>query len=160
MVKKMLSLLLFAAALLVQRYSSAPQLSAPSGYLNVTEYGVRAENSRAMPASFRHVVPGAFVGGLFLLAALGLVWHPALLAFAGLAFLYALAAFGLSFLIAGKTKWKLFPVLPMVLACFHIGYGYGFLRGILDFVVLHNAPQTQFVQLTREQYVKAGNVRP
>src|SRR5262249_37666358 len=31
---------------------SAPQLSAPSGYVNVTKYGVRAENAGAMPASF------------------------------------------------------------------------------------------------------------
>jgi glycosyltransferase involved in cell wall biosynthesis len=129
-------------------------------YMQYGYWKVLVIRKHHVPASFRHVVPGAFVGSLFLLAAFGLVWHPALLAFAGLALLYALAALGLSLLIAGKTKWKLFPVLPMVMACFHIGYGYGFLRGILDFVVLHNAPQTQFVQLTREQYAKAGNVRP
>jgi len=37
----------------------------------------------------------------------------------------------------------------VVFGCFHFGYGYGFLRGIVDFVVFHNAPNAKFVQLTR-----------
>src|SRR2546426_9517382 len=44
------------------------------------------------PASFRHVVPGTFVGCLCLLAALGLFWFPALWGAVGLAVLYAAAA--------------------------------------------------------------------
>ena len=72
----------------------------------------------------------------------------------------AWAALALSLAIAVRTEWTLFPVLPAVLPCFHFGYGYGFLRGILDFVLLNNAPQTQFVQLTREHCAKPGNVRP
>jgi hypothetical protein len=41
--------------------------------------------------------------------------------------------------------------LPLVFCCFHLGYGYGFLRGIVDFVVFHNAPNKEFVRLTRGQ---------
>lgn len=113
-----------------------------------------------MPASLRHVVPGAFVGSLFLLAVMGLIWPPALLAAGWVVVAYALGAMGLSVVVAARTRWRLLPVLPWVIACFHVGYGYGFLRGILDFVILHNAPQTQFVQLTRDHYPKPGNVRP
>ncbi len=113
-----------------------------------------------LPAAFRHVVPGALVGGLCLLAALGLFWRPAFLAAGGLALGYAGTAVALSLAIAARHQWTLFPLLPAVISCFHFGYGYGFLRGILDFVVLHNAPQAQFVRLTRETQVKPGNVRP
>jgi len=62
-------------------------------------------------------------------------------------------------LIAACTHWRLFPVLPVVIACFHFGYGYGFLRGLLDFVVLNNAPEAKFVRLTRERAAKPGNAR-
>jgi glycosyltransferase involved in cell wall biosynthesis len=106
------------------------------------------------PASFRHLVPGGFVGSLFLLAALGFFWLPAWWAAAGLAVLHATAAFVLSLVIAARTKWALLPALPAVVWCFHFGYGYGFLRGLLDLVLLRNAPDTPFVQLTREQRTK------
>ena len=111
------------------------------------------------PASFRHLVPGAFVGCFSLLAALGLFWSPALWGVVGLAVLYAAAALVASLVTAACTQWALLPVLPVVVWCFHFGYGYGFLRGILDLVLLHNAPDTQFVQLTRKQCPRPGSVR-
>src|SRR5205814_7947287 len=112
------------------------------------------------PASFRHLVPGTFVGVLCLLAAVGLFWFPALLGVFGLAVLYAAAAVAVSVVTAARTRWTLLPVLPVVVWCFHFGYGYGFLRGILDLVLLHNAPDTKFVQLTRGQSQKPGGFRP
>ena len=111
------------------------------------------------PASFRHLVPGTFVGCLCLLAALGLFWSPALSGALGLAVLYAAAALAVSLVTAAGTQWALLPVLPVVVWCFHFGYGYGFLRGILDLVLLHNAPDTQFVQLTRKHCPKPGSAR-
>ncbi|HOX57012.1 MAG TPA: glycosyltransferase family 2 protein [Candidatus Paceibacterota bacterium] len=104
------------------------------------------------PASFRHVVPGAFLGTLVLAAVLSVFWAPALWAVAGLSLSYVLAALGLSLIIAARSQWGCLPVLPIVIWCFHFGYGYGFLHGILDFVVFHNAPQTQFVRLTRGRH--------
>jgi hypothetical protein len=110
------------------------------------------------PASFRHLVPGTFVGCLCMLAALGLFWPLALWGGVGLAVLYSAAALVASLVIATRTQWALLPVLPVVVWCFHFGYGYGFLRGILDLVLLHNAPDTQFVQLTRKHSPKPGSV--
>ena len=104
-----------------------------------------------MPASFRHLVPGTFVGCLFLFMAAALVWSPAMWAAVGLMVLYAAAALGLSVVTAASNQWVLLPVLPFVIGCYHFGYGYGFLRGILDLVLFHNAPGTQFVQLTRKR---------
>jgi glycosyltransferase involved in cell wall biosynthesis len=111
------------------------------------------------PASFRHLVPGAFVGCLGLLAALGFFWFPAWWAAGGLAALYAVGALVISLITAARTQWTLLPVLPVVVWCFHFGYGYGFLRGLLDLVLLRNAPDTPFVQLTREQRAKSGNAQ-
>jgi hypothetical protein len=68
--------------------------------------------------------------------------------------LYAAAALAISLVTAARTQWTLLPVLPVVVWCFHFGYGYGFLRGVLDLMLLHNAPDAQFVQLTRQQQAK------
>jgi hypothetical protein len=103
-----------------------------------------------LPASFRHLVPGIFVGCLALSATLGFFWPPALWVAFGLGTLYLLAALMLSLVIAGGSHWTFLPVLPLVVGCFHFGYGYGFLRGLLDLVLFRNAPDTQFVRLTRE----------
>lgn len=112
-----------------------------------------------MPASWRHLVPGAFIGSLCLLAAVGLIWTPALWAAVGLMALYVAAVLAAAVVIAARSQWMLFPVLPVVIACFHFGYGYGFLRGILDFVILNNAPEAKFVQLTRERAPKPGSAQ-
>jgi hypothetical protein len=112
-----------------------------------------------MAASWRHLVPGAFIGSLCVLAAAGMAWIPALWAAVGLVALYAIATFAASLAIAARSEWVLFPVLPVVVACFHFGYGYGFLRGIWDFVILNNAPEAKFVQLTRERAPKPDSVQ-
>lgn len=108
------------------------------------------------PASLRHLVPGAFVGSLGLLTALGFFWFPAWWGAVGLAALYAAAALLISLLTAARTQWSLLPVLPAIVWCFHFGYGYGFLRGLLDLVLLGNAPDTPFVRLTRDQRLPQG----
>lgn len=111
------------------------------------------------PASIRHLVPGAFVVGLCLLAALGLFWSPAMWGAAGLAGLYLVTALAASLVTAARTQWTLLPVLPAVVWCFHFGYGYGFLRGVLDLVLLRNAPDARFVQLTRKHGAKPDGLR-
>jgi len=120
-------------------------------YMQYGYWKVLVIRKHAMPASLRHLVPGVFVGSLCLLLALGLFWAPGFWALASLILLYAGAALTISVLTAARSKWTLFPVLPVVIWCFHFGYGYGFLRGVWDFVILHNAPRTEFVQLTRSR---------
>ena len=126
-------------------------------YMQYGYWKVLVIRKHQTPASFRHLVPGALVGSIFILAVLGIFWTPGFVAVAGLGVLYATAALLLSFIIAARTNWALLPALPGVVWCFHFGYGYGFLRGIFDFVILHNAPHTQFVRLTREQTAKPEN---
>jgi hypothetical protein len=104
-----------------------------------------------LPASVRHVIPAAFVGTLGLLLITGVFWRPALGGAIGLAGVYMFSVLLASLLTAARTEWKLLPALPLAFCCFHLGYGYGFLRGLLDFVLLQKAPATKFVQLTRQQ---------
>jgi succinoglycan biosynthesis protein ExoA len=130
------------------------------------QYGywkVRVIQKHKLPASWRHLVPGAFVLTLLLLsAAAGLGWMASALGLpfsalwprcvwivAVLSGTYCLCVLLASILTAARNEWKLLPVLPPVFACYHFGYGYGFLRGVWDFVVRRRGPGSQFVQLTR-----------
>jgi len=104
-----------------------------------------------VPASIRHVIPAAFVAGLSSLLLAGWFWRPALAAAVAVAGLYVLAVFLASLVTACRTELKLLPVLPVAFGCFHLGYGYGFLRGFVDFILFQKAPPTSFVQLTRKE---------
>jgi glycosyltransferase involved in cell wall biosynthesis len=126
-------------------------------YMQYGYWKVLVIRKHRVPASWRHLGPGLFLGSLCLLAVAGVFWSPALGAAIGLALLYFAVTLTMATLIAARTEWRLFPVLPAVIACFHLGYGYGFLRGILDFVLLNNAPETKFVQLTRSRRTRPGS---
>jgi succinoglycan biosynthesis protein ExoA len=118
-------------------------------YMQYGYWKVLVIRKHRMPASFRHLVPGLFLGILGFATILGLFWPPAFWAAAGLLGAYVVATLALSLAVAVRSEWRVLPVLPIVVGCFQIGYGYGFLAGLLDFVVFHNAPQAQFVRLTR-----------
>jgi glycosyltransferase involved in cell wall biosynthesis len=102
------------------------------------EYGywkVRVIQKHGMPASWRHVVPAAFVlsssaTGLLALADMKYRW---------LFFAIAGSYFLLSLLFAAKIAVekgvKYLPVLPLVFATLHISYGVGFWKGIGDFIL-------------------------
>lgn len=92
------------------------------------------------PASWRHLVPAAFVLGLLTLAVVtlgsALAGWTAARNVAGAALLASLAVYTLG---AGATavwtgrdgRWRLVPVLPIVFATYHVSYGAGFLLGLV-----------------------------
>lgn len=123
-------------------------------YMQYGYWKVLVVHKHRAPAAWRHLVPGAFFSSLMLLLVVGVIWSPAFWLAIGLAGSYATAALMAATVIAARSEWRLLPVLPVVIACFHFGYGYGFIRGILDFVVLKNAPATKFMQLTRDRVPK------
>jgi len=128
--------------------------SLPALFRQYMQYGywkVLVIRKHQVPASVRHLVPGAFLASLCSLLLLGSFWPSALWVAGGLTALYAVMTLLASLITAYQTEWALLPVLPLVFCCFHLGYGYGFLRGIVDFVVFHNAPNKEFVRLTRGQ---------
>ncbi len=107
------------------------------------QYGywkVRVIQKHRMPASWRHLVPATFVLLLILLPVLSIrAWLVLLVA-------YLVGNVGASILTAARYGWGLLPALPAVFACYHFGYGWGFLLGIRD---LNRAPSPSFTELTR-----------
>src|SRR4029077_15826005 len=96
-----------------------------------------------LPASWRHLVPGAFIIANFVFFA-ALVLHDrvghALLSSlktlgAGMDIVYAIAIVVAAFAAARKNGWTLLAALPLVFATYHIAYGFGFLAGVLYFPV-------------------------
>lgn len=126
-------------------------------YMQYGYWKVLVIRKHRLPASWRHLVPGAFLGGLCLLGIAGLVWQPAAWGALSLAAVYAAAVLAAALVIAARTQWTLLPALPIIVPCFHLGYGYGFLRGLVDFILLKNAPAARFVQLTRERSLKPSS---
>ena len=118
------------------------------------QYGywkVRVIQKHRLPASIRHIVPGFFVAGL----ATCLIAAP-FLALARWASGAAIACYGACLVVAclltaGKSEWRLLPMLPVVFAAYHFGYGIGFLHGLLDFVLLKRGPRHGATVLTRDQ---------
>lgn len=132
-------------------------------YMQYGYWKVRVIQKHRLPASLRHLVPGFFVLTvmlLFLLSALTFVSGSGsrpfsilytlssclLLAILGL---YAACVVAAAFVTAAKTKWKLFWILPLVFPCYHCSYGYGFLRGVWDFVIRRRGMRETFSALTR-----------
>jgi glycosyltransferase involved in cell wall biosynthesis len=130
-----------------------PRASLSALFRQYVQYGywkVRAVQKHRLPASVRHLVPGAFVAALILLAVLSPFWRSARLLLAGSALLYALAtATAAVAACRGAGNRRYIPLMPFVFGAYHLGYGWGFLRGVVDFVLLGRAPRAAFARPTR-----------
>lgn len=97
-----------------------------------------------LPASPRHLVPFAFVALLDLLLLAGLAWTPAWWALAALLMLYGGAALASACAVSPRQA----PGIAWAFACMHVGYGLGFGRGLIDFMLLRR-PAESMTRLTR-----------
>jgi glycosyltransferase involved in cell wall biosynthesis len=129
-----------------------PRGSLAALFRQYVQYGywkVRVIQKHKIPASLRHVVPGCFVLLLAILPPAALVSRAAAWAWVGLIAAYIICNIGGSLSVAVRKGFRFFLLLPLIFSCFHIGYGYGFLRGICDFIVLRRKPGDRFTLLTR-----------
>lgn len=116
------------------------------------QYGywrVRVTQKRKAVASLRQLIPGIFV---FLLLALPLVsvgWEVAGWAWIGLVVVYLVSSLSVSVMIGAREGWRYVFILPLVFACYQVGYGAGWVRGFVDFIVLQRAPAEAYSNLTR-----------
>ena len=135
------------------RSSYAPRRSLANLFSQYKQYGywkVRVIQKHTLPASIRHVVPGAFVFALLALGFLSLFWGPPRVLLALVLASYAVAnlvATVHTCLAAGTFRYL--PVIPIVFASYHVGYGYGFLRGVVDFLLLRRGSGAGFTAITR-----------
>ena len=60
--------------------------------------------------------------------------------------MYSACNLAASFLVASRQDWKLLPLLPPVFACYHFGYGLGFLHGVRDFLILRRGPDHTYTR--------------
>lgn len=100
------------------------------------QYGfwkVRVIQKHKMPASWRHLIPGAFVLCLLGSFVLSFYMKTGLLFFFGIFTVYLTSSFIISFFVSSKQGLKYFPLLPVVFAVLHFSYGIGFLMGLIKF---------------------------
>jgi succinoglycan biosynthesis protein ExoA len=129
-----------------------PRASLRSLWRQYAQYGywkVRVIQKHSLPASVRHLVPAAFVLTMLMLPILALIWPWAWWLWGALGGLYGACNLAASMATARRSGLMLSLVLPAVFACYHLGYGYGFLRGIWDFIILRRTPVGAMSTLTR-----------
>lgn len=140
-------------------YSPRPSLTAL--WRQYSQYGywkVRVIQKHKIPASLRHLIPGAWLASLFLLLALSpfskiFVWLLALHLAS-----YLSANLAATFFTGRHPKnLKFLPILPFIFVCYHLGYGYGFLRGCIDFLLLRRGARENFRTITRGPSPQQGN---
>jgi glycosyltransferase involved in cell wall biosynthesis len=130
----------------------SPRASMRALFRQYFQYGywkVRVITKHRLPASVRHVVPAAFVAALMGLPLAALLWTPAGWAWLAIVGLYALCCLVASVGAVRGADRDLIPVLPLVFATYHFGYGAGFLVGIRDAVLTRRVPAKAFDAITR-----------
>jgi glycosyltransferase involved in cell wall biosynthesis len=130
-----------------------PRPSLLALFRQYSQYGywkVRVIQKHKLPASWRHLIPGSWLAILFCLSAFAIFTPDARWLLSRYLGLYALACLAAAMLICKQQRqYKFILVLPPVFAIYHVGYGYGFLRGILDFAVLRCGARKSFRTVTR-----------
>jgi succinoglycan biosynthesis protein ExoA len=134
------------------RSSYCPRANLGALFCQYLQYGywkVAVIKKHHRPASLRHLVPGVFVLSLAILPLLAVFFGSLIFLWLALLTAYATANLGASLITAARSTWRFLPVLPLVFGCYHFGYGIGFLRGVIGFVILRHAPSVAFTRLTR-----------
>jgi hypothetical protein len=141
-----------------------PRNSLSALFRQYFQYGfwkVAVIRKHRLPASWRHLAPGAFVlTNLTLPLAAPLAWGLGATSFArwlGWGWVVQAAAYTVLLLsasaaTAAKRGWDLLPVLPAVFAVYHVSYGLGFLAGLAHFLPPRSAlrrPGRLFTEVTR-----------
>jgi succinoglycan biosynthesis protein ExoA len=118
-------------------------------YIQYGYWKVRVIQKHRLPASVRHLVPPCFILVLIILPIISLYWRPAFWAWLGVLLVYLLSNILASLSTAAYRGWELFPSLFPIFATFHLAYGWGFLKGFVDFFVLGRQPAQSYKALTR-----------
>ncbi|MGH7232098.1 MAG: glycosyltransferase family 2 protein [Nitrospiraceae bacterium] len=129
-----------------------PRQSLKALFRQYVQYGywrVRVVQKRKAAASVRQFVPGAFVFSLLALPVAGILWSPGWWFWLAVIVSYILCTLGVSLGLAARHGWRFFCTLPPVFACYHIGYGFGFVHGLWDFVLIRRGPSQRYSKLTR-----------
>lgn len=130
-----------------------PRSSIAALFRQYQQYGywkVRVIQKHKIPASIRHIVPGGFVAFLTIAVALAPFSSIAAWLSAGSAAAYSLANIAASVVTCSKPAlFRFLPIMPVIFAAYHFGYGIGFLQGVINFLVLRKGGNETFAKITR-----------
>lgn len=119
-------------------------------YIQYGYWKVRVIQKHKMPAAIRHVIPGAFVLALLATGILGIFCKIMRMLLVTILGLYLLVTVKAAIDACYKHKvWKYCWIMPLVIMTYHFGYGWGFLKGIWDFVIKKRGGSAKFTALTR-----------
>ncbi|MBE3584534.1 MAG: glycosyltransferase family 2 protein [Limnochordaceae bacterium] len=119
-------------------------------YVQYGYWKTRVVRKHRIPASPRHLIPGAFVGVVTMLGGIGLVSSTARTMWVVLLLVYGLALIGASaWVCKARNAWRYFYLIPVVFAIMQIGYGYGFLMGLADIVFRQGRSTDALASLSR-----------
>ena len=142
----------------------APRETLGALFRQYQQYGywkVRILRKHGQVPALRQYVPAAFVlgvtGAIVVLAASVLISvvapHAHVLWLASLAALvpasYIAVLIVASITTSARSGWDLLPLLPAVFATYHVGYGVGFLQGLIDFGLRRMTRANRMSQITR-----------
>jgi succinoglycan biosynthesis protein ExoA len=109
-------------------YSRANLRSLWKQYFDYGLYKIRVIQKRRAIPSWRHLVPGVFILGLFLTILMALIMSEPLW------FLAVTGPYAATNLFASlwtaRRDWKTLPLLPLAFSILHLSYGLGFLWGL------------------------------
>jgi succinoglycan biosynthesis protein ExoA len=129
-----------------------PRGSLRAVFRQYAQYGywkVRVIQKHKIPASPRHLAPASFAL-LLSISVIAAYWSPlARWAAGSLAGAYMAGNILASVHAAARSGWTLLHLIPLAFACYHLGYGYGFLLGVWDFVCLRRRPRPHYTTVTR-----------
>lgn len=119
----------------------SPRASLSSLFRQYFQYGfwkVAVIRKHRIPASWRHMVPVAFVLAHLIFLSLILtaygrfdsLFHWSLPAWLCLSSLYAVSALAAAYVAGLRHGWQICVALPLVFAAYHVSYGLGFLFGL------------------------------
>jgi len=130
-----------------------PRSSLKALFKQYMQYGywkVRVIQKHRRPASIRHIIPGTFVSSLLFSGLLALFLKPFRLIFILIALSYLLVNLVATTITCHKrSDWRYIPLMPIVFFIYHFSYGYGFIRGVIDFLILKKSSGRGFTQISR-----------
>jgi glycosyltransferase involved in cell wall biosynthesis len=112
-------------------------------YFQYGYWKIRVIQKHKLPASWRHLVPVTFILTILGTIMLGIFRPIGFYILGTIISVYLLMSMVFSLKISLKKGIKYFCVLPVVFAVIHFAYGFGFLKGIWNFIILKKHKKTK-----------------
>ena len=130
-------------------YARSNYLKLFKQYFNYGFYKVRGIQKRGEVVSIRHIIPSIFIVTLIITLIIGFFLQLQLVAFF-VVFLYLV--FNLSASIYSASSIRVFPLISLAFWTLHLGYGLGFIWGLIRFFNKWKDIELKDFNFNREQF--------